>query len=384
MLDLNERTYRETVELTRALVRIPSENPPGNEDAVIDFVTAFLDDTGIAYERVPLEEGRSSLVARIEGKAHGSLALCGHVDTVRAEPSQWTFDPFSGALDGDRLLGLGAADMKGGVAVMLQIGRELRRQSVQPVHDLVLALTADEEKAYRGAASLAAEGFFDDAHALLIPEPTAGRAYFGQKGELWLRARFMGSEAHGSMPEEGHSAVDPAAEFCLAIRKEADGFPRVTGRGRTSLNIGQVQAGRQINIVAGEAAVSLDIRVVSEEERERVIRLVQRLGSDIAARHGVGFDLDVTNDQRPIVSDPRNNMVEQFAACYERETGRSAGREIVGYSTDAVEIVPRVEMPLIVFGPGDIRSAHRPDESVQLESLYEAVRVVGRFVAGSG
>ncbi|RLE40069.1 M20 family peptidase, partial [Candidatus Acetothermia bacterium] len=107
---------REVVELTRELIRIPSMNPPGGEDQIADFVRGILEDAGIDSVRIPLEKGRSSVVARIPGKNSGSVVLCGHLDTVRADEREWSHSPFAAELEGDRIYGLGAADMKSGVA----------------------------------------------------------------------------------------------------------------------------------------------------------------------------------------------------------------------------------------------------------------------------
>jgi len=203
MLEISATAMREVVELTRELIRIPSMNPPGGEDQIADFVQGILEDAGIDSVRIPLKEGRSSVVARIPGKNSGSVVLCGHLDTVRADEREWSHPPFAAELEGDRIYGLGAADMKSGVAVILQIARELARRGITPKQDIVLALTADEEHAYRGAATVAESGLIDDARFLFILEPTGGKGYIGQKGELWIEARFTGRAAHGSVPELG-------------------------------------------------------------------------------------------------------------------------------------------------------------------------------------
>jgi len=105
MLVINDETLSDAVELTRSLVRIPSMNPPGNEDEIADFVQDVLQGVGIESTRVPLEKGRSSIVARIPGKNSGSIVLCGHLDTVRADEHEWSHPPFAAELEGDRMRG---------------------------------------------------------------------------------------------------------------------------------------------------------------------------------------------------------------------------------------------------------------------------------------
>ena len=383
MTVIGESARRDAVELLQALIRIRSVNPPGEEDRVTEFIENYLSELGIEFQRVPLEPGRSSLVARIPGKSEGSCVLCGHMDTVDTDPAKWTStNPFKPRVEGGRLWGLGAADMKSGVAVILQTAKEIVRQRVTPPHDLVLAFTADEERAYRGAASVAASGLIDDARFLLIMEPTGGSAYIGQKGELWIEATFRGRAAHGSIPESGVSAILPAAAFCTKLHERSRAFPEIPGLGTTSLNIGQFEGGWQVNVVPDTATLRLDSRVVTQEERDRVVALVQELGSTCAGACGAQFEYCVFNDKARIVSDPNAPDVQRFLRVHGDVTGKPIQARIAPYSTDAVAIVPRLSVPVVIYGPGRIEQAHQPDEYLELDSLYEALEIVACYLTG--
>jgi len=380
MSAISKDLRQETIDLLETLIGIRSVNPPGDEDLVVDAIEAILTETGLHQDRVRLDEGRSSLVVRLKGQEPGSIVLCGHLDTVNADPDSWASDPWTARQDGPRLYGLGSADMKGGVAVLVTILRELVRNGVKPKHDIVLVLTADEERGYRGAANVAEEGLIDDALLLLIAEPTGGRAYVGQKGELWVECTFSGRAAHGSIPSSGISAILPAAEFCLDLAEQGHSFPEVPGRGRTSLNIGMINAGTQVNIVPDRARIEIDLRVVTEPERNRVLALIEETGRRIAASHDAEFSYRVFNDRAPITSAPEDQQVVRFLETHSRITGQPAKLEISPYSTDAVAIVPYHEMPVIIYGPGRIEQAHQPNEYLDLDSLEEALEVIGRFV----
>jgi len=379
-----DEARREIVELLETLIKIRTVNPPGEEDRAVEFIESYLLELGVDSQRVPLEPGRNSLVARIPGASEGSFVLCGHLDTVDTDPEKWTStDPFTPKRDGDRLWGLGAADMKSGVAVILQVAKEIVRQGVMPLYDLVLALTADEERAYRGAASVAASGLIDDARLLLIAEPTGRSAYIGQKGELWVEATFRGKGGHGSIPEAGTNAILPAAAFCIELDQQSRQFPELSGLGRTSLNIGQLDGGWQVNVVPDTATVRLDSRVVSSQERDRVLALIEDVGASCANMYGARFEYRVFNDKERIVSDDENADIMRFLQIHGEVTKQAADVHIAPYSTDAVEIVPRLEVPVIIYGPGAIEQAHQPDEYVELSTLHEAMEIIMRFTAGS-
>ncbi len=374
-----ERVCADARELVERLIAVRSANPPGNEDRMVEVLLPALGDAGLEPMPLRLEDDRSSIVVRIAGETPGSLVLCGHLDTVNAEPEQWTSDPWTPRRDGDRLFGLGAADMKGGVAVLVAVMRELGRRAIRPGQDVVLVLTADEERGYRGAADIVERGLLDDARMLLIAEPTGGQPYIGQKGELWVECRFLGCAGHGSIPESGVNAVVPAAAFCLRLIEEARSFGEVEGRGRTSLNIGRIEGGTQVNIVPDRARVELDLRVGNEEERNRVLGLIEHVGRTMASSWGARFEHDVFNDRAPICDVVEDPAVARFLALHAQVTGRSQTRRIAPYSTDAVAIVSRLHVPVVIYGPGRIEDAHRPDEVLDLTSLDEAVKVIGRY-----
>jgi succinyl-diaminopimelate desuccinylase len=380
LLKIDERVQKETVELLKRLVGIRSTNPPGNEDEIANFVKAFLAKNGIESTLLPLEEGRSSVVARIPGNEPGSIVLCAHLDTVNVDAEKWTVPAFEARIDGGRMTGLGSADMKSGLAVILEIAKLIVEKAIPLKKSIVLALTADEEKGYRGAATVAKSGLIDDAEFLIIPEPTGGKAYIGQKGELWVEAIFEGKAAHGAMPEQGINTILPASEFCLALAAEAKGFPETPGRGRTSLNIGQIDGGWQVNIVPDTTRVRLDSRVVSDAEKGMVLDLVKRLGENAAAQFGARFSYKTFNYKPPIVSDANNRYVGNFLAAVSGSDQVPYNVEIAPYSTDAVEIVPRIDVPLVIYGPGNIAQAHQPDEYLELPSLYEALDILARFL----
>ena len=136
----------EAVELLRALIRVDTVNPPGNETAAAQVLRDYLEQFGLEcelYARVP---ERANLVARIPGRGDGPrLMLLSHTDTVLADPAEWSVDPWSGELRDGCVWGRGALDMKGQVAASAVAIASLAREGFRPGGDLVFAATADEE-----------------------------------------------------------------------------------------------------------------------------------------------------------------------------------------------------------------------------------------------
>ncbi len=376
----NPNLLQETLELAQALIRIPSFNPPGNENAIASFASDWLKKAGIPSRFVSLEEGRSSLVARISGREPGSIVLCGHLDTVTAKESSWRRPPLEAVIENDRLWGLGAADMKSAVAVLMQTIVHLVKEDHPPEKDIVLVLTADEEWGYSGSASVARSGLIDDAELLLIAEPTANAVYGGQKGELWIEAVFTGQEAHGSMPEAGVNAILPAARFCSRLQERIARWPEVPGKGRTTLNIGRFDGGRQVNIVPDHSKIQLDLRVVSREHYEAAIQAVSDIGTAEAADENCGFSQEVLSYHPPVVTDMQHPMVKELIEVASR-AGIDQKFGPSPYSTDAVSIVPALDIPVLICGPGSISQAHRPDEFIELDQIALSLEMYTAFVA---
>ena len=373
---MNNAEKKEINDLLRSLIQIKSVNPPGNENQIADFIKKFLLKNNIQSELVPLEEGRSSVVAKIEGEEERNITLCGHLDTVGVKEEDWTKPVFEGLIENGKMYGIGASDMKGGVAAILYSAVLLKRRRIIPKKTVQLALTADEEWAYRGAKNLVDGGYFDRTDFLIITEPSNLQVSTGEKGELWMRVKFFGKSAHGSTPEVGANTIIPGSELIVNVTErygkifEADPF-----WGKTSINIGKFHGGTQVNIVPNYSEVDFDFRVISEEDKEKVIKLVRTLGEEIAKKHKVRFTEEIFNYHSPIFTSSGNPYVKKFL--------QAAGMKeviVTKYCTDGATIIPEKKMPFIIFGPGDIARAHQNDEYINLESIYRAVDVFIKFL----
>ena len=373
----------ELVSLTRDLVSIRSVNPPGSEAEIAGYVENYLEDLGVATTSVDLngDPDRRSVVGRIPGKGSGSVVLCGHLDTVDVTEEHWTVPAFDGLVKDGRIYGRGSADMKGGLAVMMVLARLIVESGLTPDRDVVLAFTADEEKGYGGAYNLGSGDLLDDAEFLIITEPTNGDVYAGEKGELWAEVTFHGKAAHGSTPENGVNAVMVAANFALKLASRVDEFPRDDSVGRTTLNVGQLDGGWQVNIVPDEATVKLDFRVITDDHRELALEAVNELAEKLAGEAGGEYEAEVLSYQEPVVSDVEDRFVSGFyRAAGSRPGGDDgSGPIIVPYCTDASALVPQLEVPLVLYGPGAIEMAHQPDEYVEVDSLIESLETFVEF-----
>lgn len=367
------------VDLLADLVAIDSINPPGRETAVCEFLVRHLEARGIVPRVLSFEPGRPSLAAEIPGERPGAFVLSGHLDTV-APAEGWHTPPLSLVERDGRLYGLGACDMKGGVAVLVHAFLEMAGRG-RPRHTLRLLLSADEEERYLGAAHFHQQGLLDDALFAIVAEPSGGKVQVAEMGPYWVRVRFTGKEAHGSTPHEGVNAALAGARFLAALEGRMKQAPPRGPLGPTIWSPGKITGGRQINIVPDACTLEIDFRVGSDPERDAVATLLNEEGAR-ATPPGGGFSWEIVNSVPAKSADRDDPLVMSFRRAYAVALGREPEVTIAPYCTDLPNLFPGPNPPFVIFGPGDIAQAHQPDEFTTRESLRDALAVVTGFLGG--
>jgi acetylornithine deacetylase/succinyl-diaminopimelate desuccinylase-like protein len=223
----------EAVELLQKLIRFNTVNPPGNEGEAQEFLMGLLSGAGWDCELLAMEPDRPNLVARLRGAEEGpTLALICHVDTVPADPSEWTHDPWSGDIADGCVWGRGALDMKDQVASETAACLALAGEGWRPARgDLLLVVSADEETgAHKGAQWLCSQ-HPDKVHADMVLNEGAGLAIdfdgrrlytlaVGEKGVFRFRLRTRGVAGHASLPGVGDNALLKLGPLLERLREQ--------------------------------------------------------------------------------------------------------------------------------------------------------------------
>ena len=267
----------ESVELLKQLVGIDSVNPglvPGasGETEIVAFLSARLEAQGFSIHHVPAVgvENRPSLVAVAPGDGL-FVVFNGHLDTVGVKGMD---DPFTARVEGDKLFGRGAADMKGGVAALVVAAEHLARSSSS--YRPVLALVADEEDASMGSEAVIAAlpGLGITPELCLISEPTGLDLAVSLRGFAVVKARFTGRASHSSQPELGINAVTQLGRFMAAVELKAQEI-RATGG---DLMITVVRGGDSPFVIPDEAECMVELRTVPGVRADEAVALVRALG----------------------------------------------------------------------------------------------------------
>ena len=389
------------VELTRALVRIPSVHDPAAgtaEAGAAELVAATMRAFGWEPTVVEVAPGRPNVVAVVEGGGGPGPTLMfeGHTDVVtEGDGASWTVDPYGAELRDGRVHGRGSADMKSGLAAMLHGVRALQVAGPFPGRVVVAALV-DEEGMMLGAKHFAATwsdlvgGSID---GVVVCEPEEGEVCAVAKGAVRLRLTFTGAMAHGAMPQHGRNPVPAAAGTVAALAELEAALLAEHGDhehlGQCYLTPTVLLAGDedQINVIPAAAVLCVDVRTVPGVDHATVAESVRRAAEAVAAASGVGVRLGVLDDRPPVDTPLDHPVVVALAAAHEAVTGEPARYGGVPGATDGTILTRDAGLATVVYGPGGKWIAHQADEFVEVADIVTAANVYAetarRFLTGA-
>ena len=357
------------------LIRIPSVSAISNRPVItyaIDVLTAqhwtvredaYTDDLGT---------GKVNLIAappgqNIADKAVDLAFLC-HTDTV-PYAANWQ-DALHPILRDTMLHGCGACDVKGFLACLLAA---VESRPAKWIQGLRIVLTADEEIGCLGSKRLVEAGILKPQR-LVVGEPTSLHPARAGKGYCLARVTILGREAHSSLPSQGLSAIYAAAHFVSAVEEFARELTREEhaffNPPCTTLNIGTIRGGSAKNIIPGQAELLVEWRPIPGQPADLVPAVLKKILIDLEKRYpGLQTALDVLRQDAGFQTPAEGTLVQYL----EHATDRLAvsipfGSEAGIWSTVAEEV--------IVFGPGDMSTAHSDRECVSLDHLEIAVQTV--------
>lgn len=369
------------------LIAFPTVSSAPNIDLMI-WVRDRLAEAGVEAVLIPDAAGKkANLYATIGPRDRPGVMLSGHTDVVPVEGQAWTRPPFELTEEGGRLYGRGTTDMKGFVAAALAMGlRAAGRELRVPLH---LAFSYDEEVGCLGVRSLIE--MLDAAPVrplmCIVGEPTGMQAATGHKGKVALRATCTGREGHSALAPLALNALHLGAEFLNAVR---DLQAEVAETGRhdgdydvpyTTLHVGKMQGGVQVNIVPNHCVLDFEIRSLAEDDPEALIARLRAAAEAIVAPRRAAFPEAAITVERlwdyPGLGTPSDAGVVNFVKGL---TGAN-GTIKVAFGTEGGLFSQRLGIPTAICGPGSMAQGHKPDEYVSVEQLARCDAMMAALLA---
>jgi len=392
--------HGEQIEFLRALVRVPSDTPPGDNAPAAEKAAELLAAMGFEVERHPVpaavlrDYGMTSVTNLIVrerfGAAGPTLALNAHGDVVPPGDG-WTRPPYEGVVENGRMYGRGVAVSKSDIATYtyaLSALRELARAGAPLNGTVELHFTYDEE-----FGGLAGPGFLLE-RGLTKPDYAIAASFSyavvtAHNGCLQLEVTVQGKSGHGAMPETGRDAFRAGTAILNALYAEADALQsttsRVPGISHPTLIVGRIEGGINTNVVPDRLVFRLDRRMIPEEDPAEVEARVRSLIEAAAAPHdGIRVEIRrllLAGALRPLPGH------EKLVAALARHAKAVFGVDVpaVGVPLYAdARLYGEHGVPIVMYGAGPRTlveaNAKRPDENLLLEDLRRATRVVAAAV----
>ena len=375
---MHEKTFL-AKEILKNLVSFPFL--PGQSNLkMIDYIADYLQSHGVDAELVYSEDRtRANLFATIGPRIQGGIMLSGHTDVVAVAGQKWTNDPFDLIEKNNRLYGRGSVDMKGFIACCLASVPQWQQLELKT--PIQLGITYDEESGGFGAKRLAQwlkNSNVKPAYSI-IGEPTQMAIIAGHKGGYEISTVITGIEAHSCNPENGVSAIHYAAKLinfinekglALKLNSAADSL---FNPAYSSFNIGKINGGSSVNTIAGHCELDWELRPLPGDDGEKILAdidhycqqelLLQMRKHFPAAKIETNIKVDV-----PALAINKDSEIVKMIAGI---TGND-NYDVVAFGTDA-GYFQNIGIDSVVYGPGSINQAHKPDEYIEIEEIEKCL-----------
>lgn len=342
---------------------------------LVERLAQWLEALGFHCELQHVLPGKANLLASY-GTGPGGLVLAGHTDTVPFDERLWQSDPLRlGEVDG-RWVGLGACDMKGFFALVIEAVRGLLDQRFR--QPLLILATCDEESSMSGARALAAAGR-PLGRAAVIGEPTGLRPIRLHKGVMMERIDILGQSGHSSDPGLGHSALEAMQDVMTELRALRAQWQREFnnpqfGVPQPTLNFGCIHGGDNPNRICGQCALEFDLRPLPGMDPEQLRAAIRGRLKPLAEQHRVRIDYAPLFPSVPSFEQSAGSELVRLA---EKLTGHAA--QAVAFGTEA-PYLQQLGCETIVLGPGDIACAHQPGEFLELARIEPTVALLRQLI----
>jgi succinyl-diaminopimelate desuccinylase len=374
-------TPTRVTDIAISLISIPSVT--GTEQALADWLTTHLHTIGFPYvQRLPVAEAGDTVIAWTDAPTDApGFMLNFHLDTF-PPASGWPHDPFQPRLEGNRLYGIGAHDMKGGAAAVLAAAETLLANPALRSKRLLVAATSDEENWSRGAHAVINSGLLQNVRYCLIPEPTLpGTVRIGARGRHVFHLRFQGIRANVAYQDGGINAIADAARVASRLCDHQDidlGYNEQFAMRGTLAAVGLHSGGTDV-LMPEAADLYLDHHIMPgysvESTAEQLRWLIDQVG--IAGRYTLTWDERPTPAPQAYMLPLADHFVQSVLYHHAQATG-TAIRPTLGRSVcDANHFAAFGNTPTIVCGP-DGGNTCEANEYVLVDSM---LAVANTYVA---
>ncbi|HJK11395.1 MAG TPA: M20/M25/M40 family metallo-hydrolase [Methanocorpusculum sp.] len=386
----------DVVRICSELVKIKSENPPGDTTEVAQYIASLLDGLGIRSDITEGSPGHCNVVSREQNRA---LMLSGHMDVVPAMEEGWDIPPYAGAIDDTYVHGRGSTDMKGGCAAILTaVERAVNDCGESPVS---LAFVCDEEGGgWYGTRYLIEKRLMHPCD-VLIAEPTPAFApSVGQKGICRFEVEFTGTPGHSSLfPIVGESAIMQAFSFlswmdtlhkrvypqspalekiiehsiAISDMQEGQADHELSPIFRQIMyNPGIITGGERVNIVAQKCHLTMDLRLPWGCDCDEVL-------GEVFGHLPPSARVTPITKANASLTDPESFLVQSTAKAIS-SVYNIVSKPMVQWAASDARALRKAGFRAIEYGPGELCGLHGLNERVRIDQLRSVEEIYYRLI----
>lgn len=334
-------------EILKKLVSFNTVRDKENKE-IMDYIEGYLKEYGFTTKRVD-----KCLIAFND--INPNIGFMGHTDTVDYE--SWDGSPFELKEDGDKLIGLGACDMKGGIAAILSAISKIDLNK----NKLALYFTNDEEIGFNGIKTINKEIKVPN---VIIGEPTNNVPVIGTKGVLELEIDFYGKKCHSSTPDKGINAIYECMDFITKLKiyyenNIKNNINNIFEVPYTTMNVGMIDGGETVNSVPGKCSITIDFRIANKEDIDYLLDYIN------LELNNYNSNLNIVNKVLPKINDSDISFIEDISCKKGTFGGLTEGSFI--------------DNNFIILGPGPDTS-HQKNEYITIDSLNKTEELYTKII----
>jgi succinyl-diaminopimelate desuccinylase len=371
----------EVANILSDLIKAPSCYPPGDTREVADVCFNFFEKNNIKAHKTALESELPSCIGQIGDSERPNLVFHSHIDTVPAgDLSRWTYGPFDGVIKDGIVWGRGAGDCKGSTAVQLAAIKAIKDSGIQLNGLLTVACVTDEENCGAKGTKWLRETKQLDPDYLVIGEQTENKIALGERQAIWVKITVEGKASHSAIPWEGENAIVRMSYVIQELEEYLK--PKIENKThiylpKSTISINRINGGVKENVVPESCSISIDRRVLPNENYETVKAEFKEVIEKVKTKIGdFPYSIDLIIDQGPSV---HTSVEEEMVKLFEDVTKEINGKTspLIGYAQGSDgRWFAEDNIPIVIFGPSDPNVGHTVDEHCTIDQLYDGARIL--------
>lgn len=369
--------YKEDIyKFTRDLVRCPG----GSGDESLAATCTIAEMQKLGFNKIDIDP-MGNILAYIGTGSH-LIAMDGHLDVVGAgNLDNWNYDPYEGFEDENRIIGRGTTDMKGAIASIVYAAKIITDLDIQDDFTLLVSASVAEEDCDGLSWKYMIEEQNIRPEFVLLAEPSDGKICRAQKGRMEISVSTYGTSAHGSIPHTGDNAIYKMSGILTELRALNENLLVDDLLGKGCLTVSEISSTSPSRCaVSDSCTISIDRRLTWGEKPEDALQEIRNLPAVKMADAEVsiynydepsytGLEYGQECSFKPWKMEEKHDVTQSVANAYRELFKKDAVIDIWPFSTNGVSIMGEHNIPVIGYGPGELKFAHAPNEEVKKADL---------------